>query len=260
MKNNTVNYGCLWIFIGVIIFWIIVICAVNADTYEGKEDIKPDGKKTMLYQHERAGRLLPYPTYSFHDSESMPKYWNGYGVKPSGANYYHYFDNSPCQYPEVVKCKKDSLDVQNNAHNIPEPMPVMLIGIGAIGLWIREKLNDTKEKIDFLWLFRAAWIEKVILAIAFLFVAFVLAWALTGCGSVGTITRFSDGTVSETNAFTFGSTAAVSDFKDTIGSNGRKISFGAGQTDVNVQALQQSNDLLGKIVEGFTSGAIKGVK
>jgi len=125
---------------------------------------------------------------------------------------------------------------------------------------LRNKLNYTKNVIEFFWLFRAAWIEQLQVAIAFIFVAGILAWALTGCGSVGTITRFSDGTVSETHAITFGSTAAVSDFKDSIGPNGRRISFGAGQTDVNVDALQQSNNLLGKVVEGFTSGAIQGIK
>jgi len=121
-------------------------------------------------------------------------------------------------------------------------------------------MKQLKEYIAFLWLFRAAWIEKLMLFVATLFVACVFAFALTGCGSVGTITRFSDGTISETHAITFGSTAAISDFKDNIGPNGRRISFGAGQSDVNVEALQQSNELLGKVIQGLTTGAIQGLK
>ena len=101
---------------------------------------------------------------------------------------------------------------------------------------------------------------KLGISISFLFVAIVFAWALTGCGSVGTVTRFADGTVSETHAITFGSTAAVSDYKDNLTLTGREIGFGAGNTDVNVEALKQSNNILEKLVEGLSSGAIKGLK
>jgi|APLak6261658528_1056013.scaffolds.fasta_scaffold54040_2 hypothetical protein len=83
-----------------------------------------------------------------------------------------------------------------------------------------------------------------------------LVWLMSGCGSVGTITKFADGTISETHAITFGSTAAVTDFKDNISANGRRISFGSGNSDVNVEALQQSNEILGKLLEG----AVKGMK
>ena len=81
---------------------------------------------------------------------------------------------------------------------------------------------------------------------------------LTACGSVGTITKFSDGTVSETHAFTIGSTAAINAFKDSIsipGKNGRTISIGSTNTDVNVEALQQSNELLGTLVGAAVKAA-----
>ncbi len=74
----------------------------------------------------------------------------------------------------------------------------------------------------------------------------IIILSLVACGSVGTVTRFADGTVSETHAFTLGSTAAVSDFKDSIktaNKTGRTISFGTGNADVNVEALEQSNQL-----------------
>ena len=118
--------------------------------------------------------------------------------------------------------------------------------------------GNLKEQVQLIWLFRAAWIEQLIKAVAVLVCIVLFAFILTGCGTVGTITRFADGTVSETHAFTFGSTAAVSDFKDSIktaNKTGRTISFGSVSNDVNVEALEQSNQLLGTLVGAAVKAA-----
>ena len=115
-----------------------------------------------------------------------------------------------------------------------------------------------KEKLKFIWLFRAAWIEQLIQSIIIIGGIAIAALFITACGSVGTITRFADGTVSETHAFTLGSTAAVSDFKDSIktaNKTGRTISFGSVHNDVNVEALEQSNQLLGTLVGAAVKAA-----
>jgi len=92
-----------------------------------------------------------------------------------------------------------------------------------------------------------------------LIIAFTpLLFLLASCGSVGTITRFADGTVSETHAFTMGSTSAVTDFKDSIktaNKTGRTITFGSVSNDVNVEALEQSNQLLGTLVGAAVKAA-----
>ena len=84
--------------------------------------------------------------------------------------------------------------------------------------------------------------------------------SMVSCGHVQTITRFPDGTISETSATTLGSTAAVTEFRDSLkasNKSGRTISFGAGKTDVNVEALQQTNELLGTLVGAAVKAAIK---
>ena len=122
----------------------------------------------------------------------------------------------------------------------------------------RAMTENLKEQVQFIWLFRTAWIEQLMLAAFITCVVTAVLLMLSGCGSVGTITRFADGTISETHAFTFGSTAAVSDFKDSIktpNKSGRSISFGTGNTDVNVEALEQSNQLLGTLVGAAVKAA-----
>jgi hypothetical protein len=209
-------------------------------------------------------------------------------VKADGLddpNFYKDFDKNPCAYDLGVKCEDEYIKPRHIEHYkkleipdcindvlenkigrkhercedinpVPEPLPVMMLGIAAVFASIKRVRNQ----LSFIWLYRHLWLEKVMIFTALFFTALVFSWALTGCGSVGTITRFADGTVSETHAITFGSTAAVTDFSDRITGNGRAISFGAGKADVNVEALRQSNELLGTVVEGFTSGAIKGIK
>ena len=226
MKNNKINYGCLWVIIAIIAFWLLTAAIAFADAYD--EPVIPD--------IHRASE----PTY-----QHKAPYWQELAT-----------DN--CIDGKIKNAGDINCTV--TPKKVPEPLPLLLIGISTLLLWAKRKLTDGKNAIEFLFLFRQLLWGRALLWIAYIFVASTLAWALVGCGSVGTVTRFSDGTVSETHAITFGSTAAVTDFKDSIGPTGRRISFGAGKTDVNVEALQQSNDILGKVVEGFTSGTIKGIK
>jgi len=227
MKNKNTNYGCLWVFIAAVVFWIIAIASMN---------VKADGI--------------------------------------DDPNFYKDFDKNPCAYDLGVKCDDEYIKPRHIEHYkkveipgckqgcrkdikpVPEPLPVMMLGIAAV----LASIKRVRNQLSFIWMYRHLWLEKVMIFAALFFTALVFSWALTGCGSVGTITRFADGTVSETHAITFGSTAAVTDFSDRITGTGRSISFGAGKTDVNVEALRQSNELLGAVVEGFTSGAIKGIK
>jgi len=238
MKNNNTNYGCLWVFIAVVVFWIIVIASQN---------VKADGV--------------------------------------DDPNFYKDFDKNPCAYDLGVKCEDEYIKPRHIEHYkkleipdcvndvlenrigrkqarcqdinpVPEPLPLMMLGIAAV----LASIKRVRNQLSFIWMYRHLWLEKVMISASLFLIALVFSWALTGCGSVGTITRFADGTVSETHAITFGSTAAVTDFSDRITGTGRSITFGAGKTDVNVEALRQSNELLGTVVEGFTSGAIKGIK
>jgi len=139
MKNKNTNYGCLWVFIAVVVFWIIAIASQNvkADAYD--EPTIPDIHRT---------------------TELKP-------IEPCL--------NQCWKQLESLKCK------EQQPKKVPEPMPLMLIGIGAISLVLRTKAKEIKNIIEFLWLFRSAWIEKFQVFIAFLFIAGVLAWALTGC-------------------------------------------------------------------------------
>jgi len=232
MRQNNINYGCLWVIIAIIIFWLSAITFAMAD---GVDD----------------------------------------------PNFYKDFDKNPCAYDLGVKCEDECIKPRHIEHYkkleipgcvndalenrisrcqdikpVPEPLPLMMLGVAAV----LASIKRVRNQLSFIWMYRHLWLEKVIIRTSLFLIALVFAWALAGCGSVGTITRFADGTVSETHAITFGSTAAVTDFSDRITGTGRSISFGAGKTDVNVEALRQSNELLGAVVEGFTSGAIKGIK
>lgn len=119
----------------------LISTQVFSDGYMGKEDIKPDGKKTIVRQHERHGALLPFPTHNNEwDGVDRPKYWNGYGLDPgrtqnpninnSGQNYYYYFYNFPCNYTEVWEgtdeCKEE--EQAEKIKKIPEPKIVFMLG------------------------------------------------------------------------------------------------------------------------------------
>lgn len=77
---------------------------------------------------------------------------------------------------------------------------------------------------------------------------------------MSTTTTFPDGRKTSTHAFVFGRTEAITGFHDDMTKDGRVVSVGTANGDVNVEALKQSNDLLGKLFEGLMKGFMEGAK
>jgi hypothetical protein len=237
MKNKNTNYGCLWVFIAVAVFCIIAIASQN---------VKADGVDDPNFYKDLDKNPCAYDLGVKCEDEY---------IKPRHIEHYKKLEIPGCVNDvlenRIGRKQERCQDIKPVPKPVPKPLPLMRLGIAAVLASIQ---------LSLIWIFRNLWIQQVMIFLALFVTALVFSWALTGCGSVGTITRFADGTISETHAITFGSTAAVTDFSDRITGTGRSISFGAGKTDVNVEALRQSNELLGTVVEGFTSGAIKGIK
>jgi len=236
MRDKNINYGCLWIIILVLLLWLSVITITMADGVDDPNFYKDFDKNPCAY-------------------DLGVKCEDEY-IKPRHIEHYKKLEIPSCVNDVLENRIGRKLERCQDINPVPEPLPLMMLGIAAV----LASLKRVRNQLSFIWMYRHLWLENVMIGASFLFIGLVFAWALTGCGSVGTITRFSDGTISETHAITFGSTAAVTDFSDRITGTGRSITFGAGKTDVNVEALRQSNELLGTVVEGFTSGAIKGIK
>ena len=121
---------------------LLISNLVYADAYSGKEDIKPDGKPEIVYEHKHYGMLLPYKTYNEGwDGQARPKYWNGYGVDPVGRSYYHYWnEETKCYkgYREVweEKCREEeNKGEEKDIKDVPTPKPLLLIGFGLVLLW-----------------------------------------------------------------------------------------------------------------------------
>jgi len=116
------------------ILLLILISTVSLADGTGKiYPIKPEPKTKAIRPHTRPGALLPWPTWNEWDGADRPKYWNGYGVDPTGRNYYHYFNKYPCQYDFMVgtdRCPKE--DTQKEIAQIPEPPVAILVVVGII--------------------------------------------------------------------------------------------------------------------------------
>jgi len=113
-----------------------------ADGYQGREDIKPDGRKTIVRQHERHGALLPFKTWNDWDGKDRPCCWNGYGPDPYGPNFWYYYSPETECYPGYDSvwegtdaCKKELTNPPDDVKTIPEPGLPLMLGIGCIMLW-----------------------------------------------------------------------------------------------------------------------------
>ena len=115
-----------------------------ADGVDGKDKLVSSiNKPTIIYNHPRPGRLLPFKTYQTDDTISRPKYWNGYGVDPGNVNkygkvnwYIYYNSETECYegYREVWEgtdhCSFQSED--NEPELIPEPTSLFLLLSGFV--------------------------------------------------------------------------------------------------------------------------------
>jgi hypothetical protein len=116
-----------------------------ADVYKGSEDVRPDGKKTIVRQHERHGALLPFKTHNNDwDGIDRPGYWNGYGVSPQGSNYWYYYNEETECYPGYDSvwvgtdhCKKESPGDPDDVKQVQEPGLTLMLGFGCLVLWMR---------------------------------------------------------------------------------------------------------------------------
>jgi len=139
---------------------IIILLPVfsYADAYNGKEDIRPDGKKTIAYNHERPGALLPFKTWNDWDGKDRPCCWDGYGIDPGTVTkygrvnwYIYYNENTECYpgYDSVWEgtdhCKQEIKEADNKTESVPEPEITFLVGIGLLflGLYLY-----FKQRID----------------------------------------------------------------------------------------------------------------
>ena len=120
---------------------ILATSPVFADAYHGEEDVKPDGKKTIIYDRPRHGALLPFGRDYQWDGLDRPKYWNGEGVDPHGVNYWRYWDEKTACRPGYASvwpehCKEDGEDTPP-AKDVPEPLVIVLLGVAfVIGGWL----------------------------------------------------------------------------------------------------------------------------
>jgi len=89
---------------------------------------------------------------------------------------------------------------------------------------------------------------------------FMLLLLVTGCVDIHTLTKFPDGRIVEGHINGFMVTDTVSGFRDDMTKDGRTISLDKAASDVNVEALKQSNDLLAKLMQALMAGAIQGAK
>lgn len=134
------------------IFLLLASSSAIADAYKGKEDIRPDGKKTTVYNHTRPGALYPFPTFNYEwDGVVRPCCWNGYGVDPSGLNYWAYYNQKTECYPGYDKvfegtdhCKPEKGE-PNKPENIPEPGRPLILGFGLLFLAWRRKCSRTNK-------------------------------------------------------------------------------------------------------------------
>ena len=137
-----------------VIVGLIVSNIAFGDAYTGKEDITKDGKPSTIYQIEPRGRLLPFKTYTgVDDGKDRPKWWNGYGVDPSGVSYWRYYNGETmcnegyrevwegtdaCVYSVVEEAGKEEIG------SVPEPKVVglLLVGLGCFRRCIK---SNTKK-------------------------------------------------------------------------------------------------------------------
>jgi hypothetical protein len=96
-----------------------------------------------IVQHEWHGALLPFKTYQTDDSIARPKHWNGYGVDPSGVNYWTYWnEDTECLpgYLDVWEgtdhCKQEGEEENKQAAAVPEPSGMMLLGMLVCFVWL----------------------------------------------------------------------------------------------------------------------------
>ena len=152
-NRNFTNVLPLLVYMIVIILFVLLPILAFAD---GTGKIAPVERLTpkelrsaeTIRQHERPGALLPFKTYQTDDSIARPKYWNGYGVDPSGANYWTYWnENTECLpgYSDVWEgtdhCKQKQEEESKQAAVVPEGSGMMLLGmlIGFVWLMIRRR-------------------------------------------------------------------------------------------------------------------------
>jgi len=105
MRNRNTSYGCLWIIIGAALMWLLVAFSVKADSYD--EPVIPD-----IHRNSE-------PTY-----QTRVPYWRTLQT-PNCVNDVlegRYNQKWPVCKPEPKK--------------IPEPLPLLMIGIGAVALTI----------------------------------------------------------------------------------------------------------------------------
>jgi hypothetical protein len=128
-----------------VIVGLIVSNIAFGDAYTGKEDITKDEKPSTIYQIEPRGRLLPFKTYTgVDDGKDRPKWWNGYGVDPSGVNYWRYYsEETICYegYKEVWEgtgeCTEAIDAEEGEVGSIPEPGMLGLLLMGILQLRLR---------------------------------------------------------------------------------------------------------------------------
>jgi len=101
-------------------------------------------------------------------------------------------------------------------------------------------------------------------AIGFLLAIIAILSLLSACATITTDTILTDAagnkTITHTHAAVLGRTEAITGLSDDLTPGSRKIGVGAANGDVNVKALEQTNNLLGTLVEGLVKGAAAAAK
>lgn len=154
-NRNFVNVLPLLAYTLVLLLFILLPILALAD---GAGEIAPTEHFTpkqlrsaeTVRPHERLGALLPFPTYHEWDEKDRPKYWNGYGVDPSGVNYWTYWNESTeCLpgYSDVWEgaghCKQEEEETLPGVA-VPEPNPTGLFATGIIVAFVWLMLRRKK--------------------------------------------------------------------------------------------------------------------
>jgi hypothetical protein len=94
----------------------------------------------VIRENKIPGALYPFPSWNDWDGLDRPKYWNGYGVDPSGVNYYHYFDQYPCQYEFAKEAKLCKIleESEEPKADVPEPSVLMYL-VAGLAVFLKRK-------------------------------------------------------------------------------------------------------------------------
>lgn len=113
-----------------------------------------------------------------------------------------------------------------------------------------------KEKLEFLWLYQAAWIEKVIIStvkLVLLIIVLTISFILASCSYVTYEAKPDGSTI--VKGYEIGTISALSGAKFHSGGDGSRSVEIKGYDQNSIEGLREINNGLGLLIEGAVKGA-----